>query len=132
MSNLSFTLGSEFGNDNYDGEYVLTDPFCRYALAINSFEKGDGSFAKEYAISSGRSDRCFAEHIKAKLDIKNGAYDQAKKRLTKLLNSEELVCSVIMYDIFKDLENCCRETEDFKGAYEYSVGKVDLMEHMLK
>ena len=53
-------------------------------------------------------------------------------RLKKLINSDRLECRVILYDIFKDLEECCRETSDFKGAYEYSVGKVELLEHMLR
>jgi hypothetical protein len=63
--------------------------------------------------------------------MKNGNYTAAKERLKRLINGELLCCS-IMYDIFKDLEECCRLTDDFKGAYEYSVGKVDLLERMLR
>ena len=30
-----------------------------------------------------------------------------------------------------ELEICCRETEDFKGAYNYANDKMQLLEHML-
>ena len=61
----------------------------------------------------------------------NGDYAEARERLKKLIRGDALDCRIVMYDIFKDLEECCREIEDYKGAYEYSVGKVELLEHML-
>ncbi len=37
----------------------------------------------------------------------------------------------IIYMAFNDLEKCCKETEDFKGAYEISQAKIQLFEKML-
>jgi hypothetical protein len=39
---------------------------------------------------------------------------------------------VLMYCVFCDLEICCREQSDFRGAYEYSQNKVTLLERMLR
>ena len=78
-----------------------------------------------------KEDKGFYEHIAAKIEMINGDHMSARERLKKLINGDCLDCGIIMYDIFKDLEECCRETEDYKGAYEYSVGKVELLEHML-
>ena len=36
-----------------------------------------------------------------------------------------------MYDAFRELEQCCRENGDFKGAYEYSNAKVLMLERLL-
>jgi len=30
-----------------------------------------------------------------------------------------------------DIEICCRETDDYKGAYEFSQNKLEILEHML-
>jgi len=49
----------------------------------------------------------------------------------KILNSDQSVPKPIIYDIFKDLEVCCRELGDFKGAYEYSGNKVVMLERLL-
>ena len=124
---ISPTLASENGNEVYGGAYLYADPFGRYALALQEIEAGGnlnhGMVYKE--------DKGFYEHIAAKIEMINGDHVSARERLKKLINGDCLDCGIIMYDIFKDLEECCRETEDYKGAYEYSVGKVELLEHML-
>ena len=37
----------------------------------------------------------------------------------------------VMYLIFEDFERCCKETEDYKTAYELSQIKINLLEKML-
>lgn len=131
MLRLSPTLTSDFGYDSFDGEYVLSDPFCRYAKALRAFESDDKATAEAYVLECGENATCYVLHIKALLDMSRGDYRAAKANLKSIINSDDTDCRVIMYDIFKNLEDCCRETGDYKGAYEYSVGKVELLEHML-
>ena len=30
-----------------------------------------------------------------------------------------------------DMEKCCKEMEDYRGAYEFSNNKMEILEHML-
>ena len=131
MLRLSPTLTSDFGYDSFDGEYVLSDPFCRYAVALRAFEANDTATVESYILQSEAEETCYVSHIKALVEMSGGDYQSAKTRLKAIINSDDTDCRVIMYDIFKNLEECCRETDDYKGAYEYSVGKVELLEHML-
>ncbi len=130
MSRLSPFLSSENGNDVYKGSYLCADPFCRYALAIIALENDSGT--EHIVLLSKMLEAEFLEHLEARREMRSGNYTAARERLKRLINSDVLECRVILYDIFKDLEECCRETDDFKGAYEYSVGKVELLEHMLR
>ena len=130
MSRLSPTLTSENGSDVYSGEYLGADAFCKYALAIKALDCGERNRNIELLASS--LDKGFAEHIKARLEMQDGNYSDACERLKILINSGDVECRAILYDIFKDLEECCREIDDYRGAYEYSVGKVELLERMLR
>lgn len=131
MIRLSPTLSSEFGNDIYDGVCLHADSFCKYAMAIKAYDEGNYGMAFECLKLMSNGEDEFTEHIMARREMSLGDHASAKKRLKRLINGD-LKCCVIMYDIFKDLEECCRLTDDYKGAYEYSVGKVDLLEHMLR
>jgi hypothetical protein len=37
----------------------------------------------------------------------------------------------MLYFIFSDLEVCCRELSDYRGAYEYSGDKTGMLEKFL-
>jgi hypothetical protein len=125
---LSPTLSSENENESYKGPFMCADSFARYALTMKEIEdNGNVSLGLVNERDGG-----FYEHVAAKIEMINGDHAAACERLKKLINGDVLDCRIVMYDIFKDLEECCRETEDYKGAYEYSVGKVELLEHMLR
>lgn len=74
----------------------------------------------------------YALHVSAKIMMEKGKYAEAYDVLHKLLFTDSYkIAEPIMYFVFCDLEICCKETEDFKGAYEYSNSKVALMQKML-
>ena len=62
----------------------------------------------------------------------NGNYRDARSELLRLLNGEDPLNEVGLYAVLCDLEICCREIEDFKGAYRYTNEKVQLLEQLLK
>ena len=64
--------------------------------------------------------------------MKNGQFAEAYECLHEILIGEAVIPEPMLYYVFCDLEICCKEIDNFKGAYEYSVGKVDLLEHMLR
>ena len=131
MVRLSPSLGSESGNDLYSWAFLCADSFCRYAIGIKAFDEGKNDLAMECLASLEKCEDCFVEHLTARSEMQNGEYAAARQRLKKLINGD-IECYVVMYDIFKDLEECCRLIDDYKGAYEYSVGKIELLERMLR
>ena len=106
---------------------AVSDPFCRYALVLEALGRDITATAEEYAASG----ELLSHHVSAKLKMKKGEYAAAQRELLGILNSDESVSTAVMYDIFRELEQCCRETDDFKGAYEYSGAKVVMLERLL-
>ena len=131
MLRLSPTLTSDYGHEEYDGSILCTDDFCRYAQALKIVESGRIGEVNEYLEYATEGSAGFVSHIKAMIEMSEGNYQSASERLKSLINGSDIDCRVIMYDVFRNFEDCCRETGDYKGAYEYSVGKVELLEHML-
>lgn len=74
----------------------------------------------------------FFAHISAKLLIEEKNYEEGYKVLESILLKDNYeVPEPMLYFIFGDLEICCKEIEDFKGAYNYSKCKIDLMQKLL-
>ena len=131
MLRLSPTLTSDHAFERKPNEFYSFDDFGRYAKALIGVESGDISAAKTYIEGVTSVEVGFVTHIKALLEMLNGDYVSAFNKLNALINSNDIDCRVIMYDVFRNFEDCCREIGDYKSAYEYSVGKVELLEHML-
>ena len=132
MRRLSPTLTSEYENEAYNRGAFVFDEFCKYLLVLDELEKGSDSLAEAYLESITPTESGYAAHIRAMLEIRSSNYAEARRILEKLIGGDELICRAVTYRIFADLENCCRELGDYKSAYEYSVGKVELLEYMLK
>ena len=106
---------------------AVSDGFCRYALAIEALEAGQPRIPEEYAASGD----FLCDHIRAKIHMKSGDFVTAHDCLKNLLNADDNAIGAVMYDAFRELEQCCRENGDFKGAYEYSNAKVLMLERLL-
>ncbi|MBP3315412.1 MAG: helix-turn-helix transcriptional regulator [Clostridia bacterium] len=78
------------------------------------------------------ADGSYALHVEARLLMENGEYGKAIELLHRLLYSESYeLPEPMLYFVFCDLEICCKETDDFKGAYEHSTNKMALLQKML-
>lgn len=106
------------------------DDFCRYAQMLEMIEEGKRDDVALY-VSQNRKKDVFTLHLHAKLEMIGKDHAEARLLLLDILNSDESVPFPVLYDVFKDLEICCRESGDFKGAYEYSGDKVVMLEKML-
>ncbi|MCI6502079.1 MAG: helix-turn-helix domain-containing protein [Clostridia bacterium] len=131
MARLSQTLCSDAGYENYEGTFLGADAFCKYAYVLWGLEKGDTAIAQHYLQIASPSEKEFSEHIRARLEMGEKKYHAAGLRLEQLIAGNDITCRGILYDVFGDREICCRECGDYKGAYEYSVGKMNLLERML-
>lgn len=109
---------------------LANTPFARYVRALDLLDEGDRSGVQIVPATDGS--RMFAEHLRVRCEMADGAYRDAKAALLRLLNGEEPLNEIELYAVLCDLEICCRETEDFKGAYRYTNEKVQLLEQLLR
>jgi hypothetical protein len=131
MRTLSSTLYPGVPLD-IDGAFLgAQDAWCRYILALEALEIGDRRRVDSYMQSAAQGD-LFAAVFSAHLEMTDGYYAAARQHLLQLLHADGVFSRVLLYHIFCDLEIACRETGDFRGAYEYSRDKITLLEHMLK
>lgn len=131
MRMLSPTLSSNVADDERVCEVLaLSDSFCVYSTLFCNFGDGDpySALIKKYL----PEDSSYALHIEAKEMIENERYAEAKDILHKLLFEDAYeLPEPMLYFIFCDFEICCKETGDFKGAYEYSGSKIALLQKLL-
>ena len=129
MRQISATLSSNMIDEEEVNVYpALVNDFCRYALSFASFEeKGDAG--EWMQIETQKS--AYTLHLAAKTCMREGNYEQAYEHLHEILRDEFSFPEPMLYFVFCDLEICCRETQDFKGAYEYSIDKLELLQKLL-
>jgi transcriptional regulator with XRE-family HTH domain len=131
MHDISLTLYSEHLNLNDCNQrresFSCSDEFCRYVGAIQTEE----THALEYVSQYPEKEQVLARHVEALLFIREGAYDTAIGRLQELLNGDTSIPEPVIYSIFENLEVCCRESGDYKGAYEYANNKVGMLDRLL-
>lgn len=109
------------------------EPFALYARALDALDEGDDKPAVAFLASAEVGDpRFYAEHLRARCEMAKNGYRNAMPILLRMLNGEAPLDEVGLYAVLCDLEICCRETEDFKGAYRYTNEKVQLLEQLLK
>ena len=70
-------------------------------------------------------------HLEAMDAMKNGDYSLAYEDLHAILLGDFPVPEPMLYFVFCDLEVCCRELQNFKKAYEYSIDKLELLQKLL-
>lgn len=130
MRRISATLSSNTIDEDEVNVYpALVDDFCRYALAFEQWEEKNASIA-EWMQKEDRKTP-YVLHLEAMVQMRDGNYDVAYELLHEILLGENVVPEPMLYFVFCDLEVCCRERQDFKGAYEYSIDKIELMQKLL-
>lgn len=129
MGQISATLSSNTIDEEEVNVYpALTNAFCRYMLSFEYFEE-HGEMGDWMQRESSKS--AYTLHLSAKMCMREGNYTQAYDQLHEILRDEISFPEPMLYFIFCDLEVCCRETQDFKGAYEYSIDKLELLQKLL-
>ena len=128
MRDISPTLDCvEIYEDISNKTYTVSafdNAFCKYIIAIDSLDAE--CFDKDIP-----EEKLYKMHIEAKKQIAKQNYEGALEILKRLINSEEVPSKILLYLASADLEICCRETDDFRGAYEHSQNKISLLEYML-
>lgn len=123
MKAISPSFFTDCANNGSLAEMSFSDEFCRYAASLENISAGG-------CIYNFKND-IFNEHLKARQHMARGDHKFAYDQLLLILYTDSTLPKPLLYDVFRDLEVCCREIGDFKGAYEYSGAKVDLLEKFL-
>ena len=132
MQRISSTLYSDVLDDGERGEVVCRNAFSGYVEALEALDREELQPAMSYPRSFPDERGFFTTHLGIRLLMGQSAYPEAKNELLALLQSDTPLNEISLYAVLCDLEICCRETEDFKGAYRYTNEKVQLLEQLLK
>ncbi len=135
MRLLSPTLSSNIADEGEHERFIITDDsFCVYSSIICGSQQ---SGILQLPMLEQRTEilgveSSYALHINARLKIESGDFTTAYELLHKLLfeNRYDLP-EPMLYFVFCDMELCCKEIEDFRGAYEYSGSKIALLQKLL-
>ncbi len=133
MRRLSATLGSNVIDEEEVNVFsALNDEFCRYATILDERESETANLGLIGALEAlNREESSFTLHLEAEKRMKEGDFCRAYELLHRILTEEISVPKPVLYFVFCDLEICCREREDFKGAYEYANNKLVILQQML-
>ena len=130
MRNVSATLTSDIIDEEEEIQPFAFDDFSKYAIAFEALEAGNARLV-QYFLSSLDENSPYALHIRAKSDMNERRFDKAYDDLYAILIHPHKIEEPLMYFVFCDLEICCKEQKDFKGAYEYSNAKLNILQKML-
>ncbi len=132
MKRVSQTLGGELSGREVNEGLAYGDWFCVYVAALEALESGKPVCDLRSAQKSETEKISpLYTHIKARRAMKSGDYAEAAKLLKEILTSESTVPDPFLFSVFYDLEIASKEINDYRGAYEYAAGKVNLLERML-
>lgn len=131
MQRISATLYSDLLDEEQKLPVADTSEFAAYVTALEELDQSDRSAADRF-LAAHREPSFFAQHLKIKLEMLAGEYASAGNALQRLLRGDKPLTKIELYTVFSELEICCRETEDFKGAYSYANEKIRLLEQLLE
>ena len=131
MQRISATLYSDVLDEEKPVELALVSDFAAYTEALEAMDEGDTSQAVCF-LERFDDDTFFGRHLRSRLHMADGEYQEAKQLLQEMLKGDAPLNEIGLYSVICELEICCRETEDYKGAYTYASERVQLLEQLLK
>ena len=112
---------------------VFGKMFCKYItviLDINKYRLFEDDIGEDADIPDD-NDKLLVLHLKARKQMHDGDFQAAYKTLIEVMDSETVPQRLLLYFACTDMEICCKEIKDFKGAYEYSNNKLETLQKML-
>lgn len=121
----------------FDNNSMAIYLYCKAKLGIISTtplsqpHEDSGRLRKEIMpLINGISDGIYRAHIDAKLSMAETDYLGAKAKLLPLVSSESAASPSLMYELYTDLELCCKCCGDFENAYKYSGVRLELLKRI--
>jgi len=138
LKEISPALDSDEADTSLGGELlhpsVFGSVFCKYISVILNIEKYNTYLAdiERYDKENFTDvDKLLSLHLKARKEINEGNFRDARAILKNVIDSDTIPPRLLLYLACSDMEICCKETDDYKGAYEFSQNKMEILEHML-
>lgn len=113
---------------------IFGNVLCKYITVILDIDKYDlftDDLQKNSRTELSENDNLLLLHLQARRQMRDGDYKNALRTLHSVIDSETVPQRLLLYLACADMEICCRETGDYKGAYEFSQNKLEILEHML-
>lgn len=112
---------------------LFGDVFSKYVTVV--FTPDNVADVNEIMFNSfeevSDEDKLYIAHIRARGYMREGDYKKASVTLKSIMDGETVPQRLLLYICCNDIEECYREIEDYKGAYEFSRNKMEILEHML-
>ncbi len=131
MRGISPTLCSYEAENLVPSERDLAawqDPFCRYVLIAEQIQRHVSPHPYQ---ASTPAERHLALHLEAAAACEKGEWAHALGLLEQILGDEQPPMPVLLLCVLADMERCCKMLEDYKGAYDYSIHKLSVLEKLL-
>lgn len=111
---------------------LFEDTFFRYIAVLLLDDYSDDRYAiLESARRTSPYDELFIKHIKANRYMIDSDYENAIIILQELVDGDIVPPRLLLYLVCSDMELCCKQTGDYKRAYEFANNKMEILEHML-
>jgi transcriptional regulator with XRE-family HTH domain len=119
--------------DGLTSPFFFDDVFCKYITLLLNMERNTDiiSYITVDDLSENSCDKLFVSHLKARKCMMQGDYRHAISILNELIDGETVPPRLLLYFACMDMEMCCKYINDYKGAYEFSGNKMDILERML-
>lgn len=131
MERFSNTLYSDFSDEDAETLIAAVSPFACYVSALDALDGGNDGAVQAY-LEQAEAESFFCQHIRIRTLMEAGDYSASLAALLCLLGREEPLNKIELYTVLSELEICCRENDDFKGAYNYANEKLRLLEDLLR
>lgn len=138
LKEISPSLDSNETDVNTDGGLlnpaVFGGVFCKYVSVLMDMDKYDmfiSEFDDDAIDALPDRDKPYVYHIEARKAISKKDYKSGLELLEATMESRIGSQKLLLYFACADMEVCCRETDDYKGAYEFAQNKIEILEHML-
>ncbi len=138
LKSISPTLDSnEIDTDlsqSFFNPVLFDDTFCRYISVLFGSLDFDGLLPSELfnnCETLSERDRLYIDHIKARRFMQLGEHRRAAEILRSITDGDTVPERLLLFICCEDIEKCCKELEDYKGAYEFSNNRMEILEHML-
>ena len=131
MQRISPTLYSDLLDEEKQLTVSFHSPFSAYVHVLELLDDQNHHSVAE-VLSEFDPQGFFAKHIRIRLMMDSGHFEEAKSELLEMLDRDEPLNEIELYTVLCELEVCSKETEDYKRAYNFASEKVQLLEQLLK
>ncbi len=111
--------------------YLYDDVFTKYITLISNSNEFDIDEVIRSSNISNEYDRMLLAHLKARQSLNTGKHEKSRQELLQIIDGAITPPRLLLYLSCCDMEICCKEGNDYKGAYEFSNNKMEILEHML-